>query len=608
MYSPSISQPPIKEEPQPYHHPHNHHHHHHQYQNPHSHRHHQHHHQNQQPYPSIPWCPQQVPGVPGSSAHTTVPFQPPILFSQQQQQQVNYLLPRELQQPHSQGHLQQQTYHTHHQQQQPPQQPNGLASPRPDGHPQHGNESGPYASQYWPQYSHQLGQPYTQQHVSTEPYPTSPDPTAAAAVNLDWSHAIDYSAKNLIAATTTAPKGLNILPIVVNPAQLQTHAPASRSSGLPVTPSKNDLITVVGGPRRGAGEDCDSVEGTEQDDHEVRLHLLEEPYFASTTPPLSPHTSSHYYAYPRPHPHPSHSVGLPSRGLIQSLAGLTTSDLTSPHYGSASSPATSLSPGVFYPTGAPGSLGGSVGYFTESQSPSSQLDQLEDDGSGFEKGGPPMEAATMAAMTEEEEAAQEEERLFLCPQCEKRFLRQYNLNAHLKTHSLERLHTCEECQRSFLRSYDLSRHQRIHSKDKPYACKICSMDFIRNDAIWRHYRKAHQDHPDVPTSRRDKKKHKSTGGIIGALVTPRVVYNPLGAVSFKSRKAKISSVRKSGKIKSKSKSKTKTKTKAKTVPTALASSTSSTTALVPETDTGLDMDADGDVNADVETIHEHRLM
>ncbi|KAG0046813.1 hypothetical protein BGZ83_008008 [Gryganskiella cystojenkinii] len=100
--------------------------------------------------------------------------------------------------------------------------------------------------------------------------------------------------------------------------------------------------------------------------------------------------------------------------------------------------------------------------------------------------------------------AEEEERLFQCDQCQKRFLRQYNLNAHLKTHSLERNHPCDQCPKSFLRPYDLSRHQRIHTKDKPYTCKICGLIFIRNDAIWRHYRKAHQGHPDVPTSRREK--------------------------------------------------------------------------------------------------------
>ncbi|KAF9975312.1 hypothetical protein BGZ65_008316, partial [Modicella reniformis] len=114
---------------------------------------------------------------------------------------------------------------------------------------------------------------------------------------------------------------------------------------------------------------------------------------------------------------------------------------------------------------------------------------------------------------EEEEVYEEDERQFKCPECPKRFLRQYNLNAHLKTHLLLRAHCCDECPRAFLRPYDLSRHQRIHSKDKPYSCRICNMTFIRNDAIWRHYRKVHPNHPDVPVSRRDKMRLKQKKSI-----------------------------------------------------------------------------------------------
>ncbi|KAI8599003.1 hypothetical protein EDD21DRAFT_308625 [Dissophora ornata] len=106
--------------------------------------------------------------------------------------------------------------------------------------------------------------------------------------------------------------------------------------------------------------------------------------------------------------------------------------------------------------------------------------------------------------TEPQETGSEPERQFQCNDCKKRFLRQYNLNAHMKTHLKERAFECKECPRRFLRPYDLSRHERIHSKDKPYRCMICNMNFIRNDAIWRHYRKAHKGHPDLPTSRRDR--------------------------------------------------------------------------------------------------------
>ncbi|KAF9132295.1 hypothetical protein BG015_003729, partial [Linnemannia schmuckeri] len=109
-----------------------------------------------------------------------------------------------------------------------------------------------------------------------------------------------------------------------------------------------------------------------------------------------------------------------------------------------------------------------------------------------------------AAAEEEDES----DRRFQCPICPKRFLRQYNLNAHLKTHSQVRAHACTQCDKSFLRPYDLSRHQRIHSNSKPYTCNICQLIFIRNDAIWRHYRRAHLGHPDVPPARRQRRPQR----------------------------------------------------------------------------------------------------
>ncbi|KAK3819690.1 MAG: hypothetical protein J3Q66DRAFT_335222 [Benniella sp.] len=150
---------------------------------------------------------------------------------------------------------------------------------------------------------------------------------------------------------------------------------------------------------------------------------------------------------------------------------------------------------------------------------------------------------------EDEDMEHEDERQFKCHECPKRFLRQYNLNAHLKTHLLLRAHCCDECPRAFLRPYDLSRHQRIHSKDKPYSCRICNMTFIRNDAIWRHYRKVHPGHPDVPISRRDKMRQKSkktpnaANTVVGATISSGSDSSSSKAVSARKRTADTDALR-----------------------------------------------------------------
>ncbi|KAG0327292.1 hypothetical protein BG004_002793 [Podila humilis] len=99
---------------------------------------------------------------------------------------------------------------------------------------------------------------------------------------------------------------------------------------------------------------------------------------------------------------------------------------------------------------------------------------------------------------------------YICEYCERSFERQYNLNAHIRTHTHERIHRCNVCNKVFLRPYDLSRHQRIHNNIRPYKCTLCHKVFIRNDAIWRHYRSSHADHPDVPISRIERRKSQKT--------------------------------------------------------------------------------------------------
>ncbi|KAF9995813.1 hypothetical protein BGZ80_007411 [Entomortierella chlamydospora] len=222
--------------------------------------------------------------------------------------------------------------------------------------------------------------------------------------------------------------------------------------------------------------DNDSIEGTDDDDHEIRKQFYEASCLSPSTPPLSPQSIDY------------NGQGGLSRFHVPSFSN-------GPHYAN--------------------DLGNGGHTFGDAANVPCSVRKIKAEEEVDEN------KKRTSIKKVKEEGNDSELRPFQCEFCQKDFRRQYNLNAHLKTHLEERIHACNECPKTFLRPYDLSRHQRIHTLDKPYKCRICSQIFIRNDAIWRHYRKAHKGHPEVPTSRRDKKKHIGSSNV-GALVT-RVV-------------------------------------------------------------------------------------
>ncbi|KAF9204701.1 hypothetical protein CPC16_011187 [Podila verticillata] len=77
--------------------------------------------------------------------------------------------------------------------------------------------------------------------------------------------------------------------------------------------------------------------------------------------------------------------------------------------------------------------------------------------------------------------------------CDKVFDRKSNLGSHLATHYNVRQHHCPECDSSFLRIYDLDRHIRSHTKEIKYPCthKGCIKGYGRSDQLKRHLEKNH---------------------------------------------------------------------------------------------------------------------
>ncbi|KAF9989440.1 hypothetical protein BGZ79_004984, partial [Entomortierella chlamydospora] len=334
------------------------------------------------------------------------------------------------------------------------------------------------APQFWQQHS-QPQQIYTPQNVQSEIL-------SGHGTGLPWSP-VGYNNKDLM----TDPNVLNLHPhpLAVSPSQLQYHL-------RPMAVQINGTTTSCG--------DNDSIEGTDDDDHEIRKQFYEASCLSPSTPPLSPQSIDYNGQGGLSRFHGQTS----SQSLAESLAGLSTS---SPTTSFIPSPVPSFSNGPHYAN----DLGNGGHTFGDAANVPCSVRKIKAEEEVDEN------KKRTSIKKVKEEGNDSELRPFQCEFCQKDFRRQYNLNAHLKTHLEERIHACNECPKTFLRPYDLSRHQRIHTLDKPYKCRICSQIFIRNDAIWRHYRKAHKGHPEVPTSRRDKKKHIGSSNV-GALVT-RVV-------------------------------------------------------------------------------------
>jgi len=94
---------------------------------------------------------------------------------------------------------------------------------------------------------------------------------------------------------------------------------------------------------------------------------------------------------------------------------------------------------------------------------------------------------------------QKHPRLHVCHLCSKKFTRNHNLKAHLRSHANERPYVCTVCNQGFARQHDCIRHEAVHQEEKLYICGQkplfvsgqpwgCGRGFARADSLVIHWR------------------------------------------------------------------------------------------------------------------------
>ncbi|XP_063533550.1 zinc finger protein 157-like [Cydia strobilella] len=78
---------------------------------------------------------------------------------------------------------------------------------------------------------------------------------------------------------------------------------------------------------------------------------------------------------------------------------------------------------------------------------------------------------------------------FPCVECERRFVSQTELDAHVISHTdnYEYTHECPVCEKKFSRKPFVARHIRqVHEKERKHQCELCPKAFFTNSALQEH--------------------------------------------------------------------------------------------------------------------------
>ncbi|CAL8141577.1 unnamed protein product [Orchesella dallaii] len=88
-------------------------------------------------------------------------------------------------------------------------------------------------------------------------------------------------------------------------------------------------------------------------------------------------------------------------------------------------------------------------------------------------------------------STQEEVRPFSCTLCDKSFKFGFSLKRHMTIHGAPKF-LCEHCDKLYKTKELLKRHKVVHSGTRPYNCKICNKFFMRQDDVQRHLKTVHK--------------------------------------------------------------------------------------------------------------------
>ena len=81
-----------------------------------------------------------------------------------------------------------------------------------------------------------------------------------------------------------------------------------------------------------------------------------------------------------------------------------------------------------------------------------------------------------------------QEKPFSCSECDKSFVKAYNLKEHVRCHTGEKPYGCTECETRFASSSNLKVHMRTHTGEKPYQCMTCGKSFSTSGYLEYHVR------------------------------------------------------------------------------------------------------------------------